>query len=151
MNWIWGKRKNHAVDLTPKPRKKTVFFRYLTKMTGITLFVPLTLLALLLAFHYYRENTQLRTSMSVGVMTHSEETSLLQQLSQIVLLPAGETPLIATITNPLLLSGQPFYVHAHTGDKVIVYCIARKTILYDPIAKKIIEFASDVPPKTCPA
>ncbi len=150
MQFRWGTRKNKAVDLTPKSRGKGFSLGRIMKLGGSTLTLPLFLLALMLAYHYYRENTQLRSSFTAGTMTHAQEADIIAQLSEIMVLPKGEAPLIATISNVALLQGQPFYVNAQRGDKVFVYCAARKTILYDPLAKKIIEFASDVPPQTCP-
>lgn len=150
MQFSWGKRQNRAVDLTPKPRGKGFSFGRIMKLGGGALTLPLLLIALLLAYHYYHENTKLRSSFTSATLTPAQESDITAQLSEIVVLPKGEAPLIATISNVALLQGQPFYVNAQKGNKVFVYCVARKTILYDPLARKIVEFVSDVPPQTCP-
>ncbi len=148
---IWGnKRQNNTVDLSPKPRGKKGFFPYLILRAGNILLFLLVILTLILANHYYRAYAQLQESVTPGVLSLSEQAAITEELSEIMVLPAGETPLIATISNPLLLLGQPFYRNAQKGDKVFVYCVARKSILYNPLSKKIVEFANDVPPKTCP-
>lgn len=149
MQFSWGKRKNKAVDLTPKPRGMGFSFWRIMKFGGSVAILPLLLVTLMLAYYYYRENTRLRSSFTSEPMTPAQEVDSIEQLSEIMFLPKGEAPLIATVSNVLLLQGQPFYINAQKGDKVFVYCASRKTILYNPLAKKIVEFTSDVPPNTC--
>jgi hypothetical protein len=43
--------------------------------------------------------------------------------------------------NPENLKGQSFFADAKVGDKVLIYKNAKKAILYDPIADKIITIA----------
>jgi len=71
-----------------------------------------------------------------------EETkNLLAQISQIIVLPEGEEPTVATVTDPERLKDQPFFAKAKKGDKVLIYTNAKKAILYDPQNKKIVEVA----------
>ena len=63
---------------------------------------------------------------------------LIDEIGKIIVLPTGETPTIATVTDvDKLKITQPFFQNAKNGDKVIVY--TKKAILYDPLAKKIID------------
>ena len=66
---------------------------------------------------------------------------LIQEISALIVLPADETPTIATVTDLSKLRNQPFFANAKTGDRVFIYTKAKKAILYDPIQKKIIEVA----------
>lgn len=65
----------------------------------------------------------------------------LARVSRLMVLPEGETPTVATVTDPERLKDQPFFVNAKAGYKVLIYTNARKAILYDPVADKIVEVA----------
>lgn len=56
-------------------------------------------------------------------------------------LPIGEIPTVATVSEPEKLKNQEFFKDAKKGDKVLIYTNARKAILYDPLADKIITIA----------
>lgn len=68
-----------------------------------------------------------------------ENAALVAKLGRLMVLPEGEEPIVATISDVTSLAkNQPFYANAHNGDKVIVYMKAKKAIIYDPNADKII-------------
>jgi len=72
-----------------------------------------------------------------------EETmKLLARVSQLIVLPEGEEPTIATVTDPEKLKDQPFFAKAKKGYKVLIYTNVKKAILYDPQDNKIIEVSS---------
>ena len=56
-------------------------------------------------------------------------------------LPTDETPTIATVSDPGLLKN-PFYSKAKAGDVVIIYYGIKKALLYDPVAKEIINITN---------
>ena len=58
-----------------------------------------------------------------------------------MILPTGETPTIATVTDLAPLKNQPFFANARVGYKVIIYTNAKRAILYDPVSDKIVETA----------
>lgn len=62
-------------------------------------------------------------------------------ISRSVVLPQNETPTLATISDPEKLKDQAFFKKAKKGDKVLIYKNAKKIILYDPEAKKVVEIA----------
>lgn len=68
-------------------------------------------------------------------------TELLDRVGQLVLLPTGEEPTIATVTDLTELQKQEFFHRAKVGDKVIIYIKAGKAILYSPVEDKIVEMA----------
>ena len=68
-----------------------------------------------------------------------ENAALVAKLGRLMVLPEGEEPVVATISDVTSLAkNQPFYANAHNGDKVVVYMKAKKAIIYDPNADKII-------------
>ena len=69
------------------------------------------------------------------------EAALIARVGKLVLLPEGETPTIATVSNPERLRDQPFFARAKEGDKVLVYTLARKVYLYDPVNNLILNVA----------
>lgn len=66
---------------------------------------------------------------------------MIQRVSQLIVLPEGEEPTVATVSDPEKLRGQPFFENAKAGHKVLIYTKARKAYLYDPAQHKLIEVA----------
>ena len=63
---------------------------------------------------------------------------ILEKVSKLMILPEGETPAFATITDAATLSKeQAFYRDSENGDIVLVYKEALKAIIYRP-GKEII-------------
>lgn len=70
-----------------------------------------------------------------------EATELNALVGEFVLLPEGEIPTIATVSDPAALKDQSFFNNAQKGDKVLIYSQAKKAILYRESINKIIEIA----------
>ena len=70
-----------------------------------------------------------------------ETRDLVRAVSQLMILPEGEDPTIATVADTEKLKDQPFFSRAEIGDKVLLFTTAKKAILYRPTANKIIEVA----------
>ena len=78
----------------------------------------------------------------IDTVEQAEEVkNLVAQLSEFIVLPEDEEPTVATVTDPELLRGQPFFENAEIGYKVLIYAKAKKAILYDPESKKIVDIA----------
>lgn len=71
----------------------------------------------------------------------SDLDKTIASVGKLMVLPADETPTMATVSDPAKLKDQPFFVNAKSGDKVLIYSNARKAILYSPSQNKIIEVA----------
>lgn len=71
----------------------------------------------------------------------TENQMLLKQVSELIVLPQGEEPVIATVTDLEKLKGQEFFKKALQGDKVLIYQVSKKAILFRPAVNKIIEVA----------
>ncbi|MBX4181326.1 DUF4366 domain-containing protein [Candidatus Parcubacteria bacterium] len=62
-----------------------------------------------------------------------------EMVSKLIMLPEGEKPTVATISDPALLQGQPFFANAQKGDELLIYSVAQKAYLYRPSINKLIE------------
>lgn len=71
----------------------------------------------------------------------AEADAVVRQVARHMVLPDGETPTVATVSDPSKLKDQRFFANAKKGDKVLIYSGAQKAILYDPQADRIIEVA----------
>ena len=76
-----------------------------------------------------------------NTVAKEQAKELLAEVGKIVILPKGETPTIATVTDESKLADQPFFKNAKKDDKVLIYTEAKKAYLYRPSTKKIIEIA----------
>jgi cell division protein FtsL len=88
-------------------------------------------------FFYRKLNT---AKQNPQVQAQEDVQSLVEEVGKLILLP-DEAPTVATVTDPAQLQGQPFFVNAKTGDKVLIYAAARKAVLYSPSEKRIVEVA----------
>jgi hypothetical protein len=71
----------------------------------------------------------------------SEVNKLIAQVGTLIVLPANEQPVVATVSDPELLRGQALFADAQIGDKLLIYNVAHKAILYSPKLNKIIAVA----------
>lgn len=71
----------------------------------------------------------------------NEAKILAKRVGELMFLPQDELPTIATVSDPDALKNQSFFIDAKKGDKVLIYSNAKKAILYDPVANKIITIA----------
>lgn len=69
------------------------------------------------------------------------DKQLLEEVGKLIILPSGEQPTIATVSDLSKLKDKPFFNNAQIGDKVLIYLKAKKAILFRPSEHKIIELA----------
>src|SRR5688572_12202654 len=108
-------------------------------LTVKRLFLSLLFLIVILSattLYFYRSSRQAQNN--PGKASQVEAESLVNEIGKLMFLPDGEMPTIATVSDPEKLKGQAFFLGAKVGDKVLIYSNAKKAILYDPIAKKIV-------------
>lgn len=106
--------------------------------------LPISAIVLLVAtsgaaVYFYRKASSITADPTAKVQ--QETDSLVASVGKLILLPQGETPTIATVSDPAKLKDQPFFANAKSGDKVLLYQNAKKVYLYDPVANKIVEVA----------
>lgn len=71
----------------------------------------------------------------------SEIEAIVKKVSELMVLPQGEIPTLATVSDKSKLQNQEFFQRAENGDKILVYAQAKKAILYRPSTNKIIDIA----------
>lgn len=92
-------------------------------------------------FFYYKLH-KLQNNSNQNQVKEKEVDSLLLKVSDLYLLPEGERPTIATVSDPLALKDKSFFTLSQKGDKVLIFSKAGKAILYRPSIDKIIETVS---------
>jgi hypothetical protein len=70
-----------------------------------------------------------------------EISTLIERVGKLIVLPEGEEPTVATVSDPAKLKDQVFFANAKVGDKVLIYTKARKAYLYDPEGDILLEVA----------
>lgn len=90
----------------------------------------------------YYENQSLKKEVrelkSDPQLKAKEEAKVLaQKLSALVVVPEGEDPVVATVTDKDKLKDQPVFANAENGDKLIIYAAAKKAFLYDEKNNKV--------------
>lgn len=90
-------------------------------------------------YYFYHQYQVLKQNPQA--VTEKENAALVAKLGLLIVLPKDEQPTIATVADPSKLKDQSFFANAKTGDKVFIYTNAKKAILYDEVANKIIEVA----------
>lgn len=103
--------------------------------------VPLLIVLLITlsgtAFYLYKKANALNATPGAS----NDSDKILASVRSLILLPEGEVPTIATVTDLEKLKDQPFFKKAKVGDKVIMYPKAKKAYLYDSENNKILEVA----------
>lgn len=89
-------------------------------------------------YFYYQWNTLKKNPQAIAV---KEVNDLVSKVSSIVVLPEGETPTVATVSDVEALKDQTFFASAQLGDKVLIYAQAKKAYLYSPTLHKVLNIA----------
>lgn len=114
--------------------------RFLNRLTKKQYLLFSVILVLLIVFLFIFFKTGFFNS-NTNLSGENEAKILAKQVGKLMYLPLDETPTIATVSDPTLLKNQTFFLDAKVGDKVLIYTLAKKAILYDPVANKIITIA----------
>ena len=103
--------------------------------------IILSVLVLLLAFtsFYFYNKSKVPTAEDLDKTAQAEVLKLVEKVGKLIVLPEGETPTVATVTDLAALKDQPFFAQAELGDKVLIYSNSKKAILYSVSLNKIIE------------
>ena len=102
----------------------------------LAVFIVVGIVLLVLAFMagkwtVYRAHPELSQS--------DEAQAVLAKVGKLIVLPAGEAPQMATLTDAASAkTGQPFLKDAENGDVIIVYSGAGEAILYRPATGKLV-------------
>lgn len=119
----------------PKPPRQPIKWPR-PKVSPWVLVVALVLLSLFLYVQYRDAKRKLS-----GNTTSSQDTSVINKVRTIAVLPSGETPTVATVVNADKLKNQAFFNNAKNGDKVLVFNREKEAILYRPSTNQIVTIA----------
>jgi hypothetical protein len=111
----------------------------LKRSAVLGILVILLLVAIGAASYFYLQFAELKKNPQR--IAQQEVQELVSKVSKLIVLPEGETPTVATVTDPEKLKDQPFFAKTKKGDKILIYTNAKKAILYDPVNNKIVEVA----------
>ncbi len=144
-------RRKTSIDLS----KKSTSFVDIAREGGLKFIgVCVLVISLLLALHYYRVANDLR-GIAVTTPTPSDNTDPVTQVilsvEKHMLLPQGEHPQVAKVSDLSALSNIPFFGNALVGDQVLVYCKTSLSILYSPSRDRVIEVSRVPVAGSCPA
>ena len=92
-------------------------------------------------YSYYKFRSETNNTKSLN-KTSPEVKDLINKVSKLYLMPEGEEPTIATVTDPESLKNKSFFYLAEKGDKVLIFTKAGRAVLYRPTIDKIIEVSS---------
>jgi hypothetical protein len=125
----------------PKTRQSSLPNNLVLK-TAMVIMAVLVVVSVAATVYFWRKSVaEISPRADAQTETSDETQALLAEVGRLILLPEDEVPTVATVTDPSALQDQEFFRNAKKGDKVIIYSRARKAILYDSVAKKIIEVA----------
>jgi hypothetical protein len=117
------------------------------KRRKLPVFVPIIAVLVLLSlgvgayFQFFRSSPSSDDQQSENPAAEMEVRDLIVAISKLIVLPKGEEPTVATVTDPKKLDDQTFFKDAKAGDKVLLYTKARKAYLYRPSLNLLIEVA----------
>lgn len=132
---LWNqKNQRRAVDLSSTPQGKMLSEpKRTTPVVWVLGILLLTAIGTSGYFYWQYRNSQ------PGVVETKETKALVDTISDLMLLPEGEEPTLATVTDREKLADQPFFQKAENGDKVLIYSNSGRAVLYRPSLKKIID------------
>ncbi len=119
--------------------------------------IVIAVVAIILAGYFYYQVRILKQNPQI--VAQRQTADLIAKVSRLIVLPTGEVPTIATVSDPSALKNQAFFALAQKGDEVLIYNQAKEAILYSVSLNKIIDVAplnigaqqAVTPPATNPA
>ncbi len=106
---------------------------------GKFVFIALFLAVSFMCYKFYKELNILQSPQLQAAQVKEEIDQLTAKIGKLMVLPAGEAPVVATVNDAkTLASQQAFYKDAVNGDKLLIYTVAQKAILYSPSRNLIV-------------
>lgn len=104
------------------------------------LIILIALIAISFGLYFYYKLNKIENDSGITVQKDLE--ILLQKVGRLYLMPEGEQPTVATVSDPEVLKGQSFFTSSKKGDKVLIFTRAGKAVLYRPSVDKIVEITT---------
>lgn len=101
----------------------------------ITVFSAVACLVVVLIFGYFMWQS------TAGTSTDRRELHIVTtKVEKLIILPKGEDPVLATVTDKDKLLPNTFLANvSETGDKVLIFAKAKRVIVYRPSINKIVD------------
>ena len=94
------------------------------------------------SYYFYNQYQKAQLLLKNPTEAAKEEVrALVAKVGQLLELPQGEEPTVATVSDKEKLKDQAFFAKSENGDKVLIYTNAKKAILYRPSVNKVIDVA----------
>lgn len=135
-----SKNDSRDIDFRPRPRRKRRVFR-LRNLLILLIVIGVVAGFTQLTLKYQEAQRDIERLSNPEEAAKQETQNLKNKISELVEVPQGEEPTIATVQDVTKLQGQSFFKNAQNGDKVLIYSQAQKAILFRPSTSKIIEVA----------
>lgn len=119
-----------------RDRKKP---KYIWKTVTIIIILIIAVAGIVGTVLFYDKYQQIKKDPTT--ITKQETVSLVKEINKLMVLPTGEDPTVATVTDKTKLTDQTFFKDTQNGDKLLAYTVAKKAILYRPSTQKIINIA----------
>lgn len=108
----------------------------------IIIVIIVLIVAVLPSYYFYNQYKKAQSLLSSPTTSLNAQTkALVNEVGKLMVLPSGEQPTIATVSDITKLADQPFFSKAQNGDKVLIYTQAKKAILFRESINKIVEVA----------
>lgn len=75
-----------------------------------------------------------------GGKPDEDSAKIVERVRRLMKIPE-DAPTVATVTDPDKLKNQAFFAKAKLGDKVLIFSVGKKVILYDPVADLVVNVA----------
>ncbi len=116
----------------------TVRLNNLGKLVLALLFVFMALSAFLLFKINKLKNVK---SNLINEPKTEEQKSVLEKVSEIVILPPNEVPELVVIKDLEEIKNEPFFKNAQVGDSVLIFINSKKAYLYRDSENRIVDIA----------
>lgn len=102
--------------------------------------VGIILIGTIASLYFYLQNQRLKKELFEPVTrTQDFKGIFIEEVSKLIAVPPDEEPTMIRINDVTRAKTQPFFFNAKDGDIVLLYKKAKRAILYDPEAKRIIQ------------
>lgn len=108
--------------------------RITKKKFNTILFIMVILPLMLSGFLIYKIN-----KVDKSINTTKDTQKLIEKVSKIYLIPEGEEPTIASVSDPEAVKNNSFFTLSQKDDKILIFPKAGRAVLYRPSINKIIE------------
>lgn len=108
-------------------------------LTSIILVGCVVLIAVAVPLYKYLTIRDILPFFKKSSQVDKESQEIITAVSKLAIVPVGEVPTLASVTDKDKLPDTPFFQNAENGDRVLLYTQAQRAYLYRPSENKIVE------------